>query len=45
MFDWWWVQRKIFGPRREEVTAEWMQLHQEKFHNFVLYSQYDRYAM
>jgi len=36
MFDWWWVQRKIFGSRREEVTAEWMQLHMEKFHG--LYS-------
>jgi hypothetical protein len=45
MFDWWWVQRKIFGPRREEVTAEWMQLHQEKFYDFVLYSQYDHHAI
>jgi hypothetical protein len=34
MLEWWWVQRKIFGPRRKEVTAEWMQLHMEKFHDY-----------
>jgi hypothetical protein len=28
--------RKIFGPRRDEVTGDWRELHNEKFHN--LYS-------
>ena len=36
MFDWWWVQRKIFRPRGQEVTAGWLELHVEKFHD--LYS-------
>jgi hypothetical protein len=30
------VLRRIFGPKREEVTREWRKLHSEKFHN--LYS-------
>jgi hypothetical protein len=28
--------RKIFGPKRDEVTGEWRNLHNEKFNN--LYS-------
>jgi hypothetical protein len=28
--------RKIFGPRRDEVTADWRKLHNEELHN--LYS-------
>jgi len=24
------VLRRIFGPRRDEVTGEWMRLHDEK---------------
>jgi hypothetical protein len=28
--------RKIFGPKRDEVTGGWRKLHNEKFHN--LYS-------
>jgi hypothetical protein len=31
-----WVLRKIFGPKRDEVTGEWRKFHSEKFHN--LYS-------
>jgi hypothetical protein len=30
------VLRRIFGPRRDEVTGEWRKLHNEKLHN--LYS-------
>jgi hypothetical protein len=30
------VLRRIFGPKRDEVTAEWRKLHNEKLHN--LYS-------
>jgi hypothetical protein len=31
-----WVVRRIFGPRRDEVTREWTKLHSEEFH--ILYS-------
>ena len=27
------VQRKIFGPKREEVTGEWRKLHNEEFND------------
>jgi hypothetical protein len=27
------VLRRIFGPRRDEVTGEWRKLHNEKLHN------------
>jgi hypothetical protein len=27
------VLRRIFGPRRDEVTAEWIKLHNEEFHD------------
>jgi hypothetical protein len=28
------VLRRIFGPRRDEVTGDWRKLHNEKLHNF-----------
>jgi hypothetical protein len=28
------VLRRIFGPRREEVTGGWKILHDEEFYNF-----------
>jgi hypothetical protein len=27
------VLRRIFAPRRDEVTGEWIQLHNEEFHD------------
>jgi hypothetical protein len=30
------VLRRIFGPKRDEVTGEWRQLHNEELH--ALYS-------
>jgi hypothetical protein len=30
------VLRRIFGPKRDEVTGEWRRLHKEEFNN--LYS-------
>jgi hypothetical protein len=33
------VLRRIFGPRRDEVTGEWRKLHTEELHN--LYSSPD----
>jgi hypothetical protein len=30
------VLRRIFGPKREEVTEDWRKLHNEELHN--LYS-------
>jgi hypothetical protein len=27
------VLRKIFGPKREEITADWRRLHDEELHN------------
>jgi hypothetical protein len=27
------VLRRIFGPKRDEVTGEWRKLHSEKLHN------------
>jgi hypothetical protein len=33
------VLRRIFGPKRDEVTGEWTKLHSEKLHN--LYSSPD----
>jgi uncharacterized membrane protein len=30
------VLRRIFGPKRDEVTVEWRKLHNEELHN--LYS-------
>jgi hypothetical protein len=28
------VLRRIFGPRRDEVTGEWRELHNEELHHF-----------
>jgi hypothetical protein len=28
------VLRRIFGPKRDEVTGEWRQLHGEEFNDF-----------
>jgi hypothetical protein len=28
------VLRRIFGPKRDEVTGEWRKLHNEELHNF-----------
>jgi hypothetical protein len=28
------VLRRIFGPKRDEVTGEWRKLHNEEFHNW-----------
>jgi hypothetical protein len=28
------VLRRIFGPKRDEVTGEWRKLHSEELHNF-----------
>jgi hypothetical protein len=33
------VLRRIFGPKRNEVTGEWRKLHSEELHN--LYSSLD----
>jgi len=32
--------RRIFGPRRNEVTGEWRRLHNEEIKKFVLLTQY-----
>jgi hypothetical protein len=29
------VQKRIFGPRRDEVTAEWRKFHNGELHNFT----------
>jgi hypothetical protein len=29
------VLRRIFGPRRDEVTGDWRKLHNEELHNMV----------
>jgi hypothetical protein len=34
------VLRRIFGPRRDEVTGDWRKLHNEELHN--LYSSPNR---
>ena len=31
-----WVQRKIFGPKRVEVTGEWRRLHTEEVYDVYL---------
>jgi hypothetical protein len=28
------VLRRIFGPKRDEVTGSWRKLHNEELHNF-----------
>jgi hypothetical protein len=29
------VLRRIFGPKRDEVTGEWRNMHNEELHNFT----------
>jgi hypothetical protein len=31
------VLRRIFGPKRDEVTGEWRKLHSEELHNLYLF--------
>jgi len=31
------VLRRIFGPKRDEVTGEWRKLHNEKLNDFYSY--------
>jgi hypothetical protein len=31
------VLRRIFGPKRDEVTGEWRTLHNEELHNLYSY--------
>jgi hypothetical protein len=31
------VLRRIFGPKRDEVTVEWRKLHNEELHNLYSY--------
>jgi hypothetical protein len=28
------VLRRIFGPKRDEMTGDWRKLHNEELHNF-----------
>jgi hypothetical protein len=30
------ILRRIFGPKRDEVTGEWRKLHNEELHNLYL---------
>jgi hypothetical protein len=30
--------RRIFGPKRDEVTGGWRRLHNEELHNFAKYN-------
>jgi hypothetical protein len=30
------VLRRIFGPKRDEVTGEWRKLHNKELHNLYL---------
>ena len=31
------VLRRVFRPKRDEVTGEWRKLHKEEFRDFTLY--------
>jgi hypothetical protein len=33
------VLRRIFGPKRDDVTGEWRKLHNEELHIFIFPSQ------
>jgi hypothetical protein len=35
------VLKRIFGPRRDEVTGEWRKLHNEELRDFFLFTKYD----
>jgi hypothetical protein len=32
--------RRIFGPKRDEVTGKWKKFHNEELHTFVLFPKY-----
>ena len=34
------VLRRIFGPRRDEVTGEWRKVHNEELNDLLLLTQY-----
>ena len=34
------VLRRVFGPKRDEVTGEWRKLHNEELSELVLLTQY-----
>jgi hypothetical protein len=34
------VLRRIFVPKRDEVTGEWRKLHNEELHTFILLPKY-----
>jgi hypothetical protein len=34
------VLRRIFGPKREEVTRGWRMLHNMEFHELVCFTEY-----
>ena len=36
------VLRRIFGPKRDEVTGEWRKLHNEEFNGYVLHTKHFR---
>jgi hypothetical protein len=37
------VLRRIFGPKRDEVTGDWRKLHNEELHNlYFLHKQNDQ---
>jgi hypothetical protein len=36
------VLRRIFGPRRDEVTGDWRKLHNEELHNLYFSSNITR---
>jgi hypothetical protein len=33
--------RRIFGPKRDEVTGEWRKLHNEELRDIVLFAKYN----
>jgi hypothetical protein len=32
--------RRIFGPKKAEVTGGWKKLHNEEFHKFLIFTKY-----
>jgi hypothetical protein len=36
------ILRRIFGPKRDEVTGGWRKLHNEKLHNFAKHDYNDK---
>jgi hypothetical protein len=35
------VLRRIFGPKRDEVTGEWRKMHNEELSWFLLFAKYN----